>query len=460
MKSIICMFLLSFCVTAIIVVPIFADDEKTASAEPIIFSYEKARSLALSDMLSIIDWDAQIRDLQDLRGDLRDEMHILQSGDWMRDRTTDLLDLLWQLDLQMFGSNMQHTQINEVTAAAMRALLDTLRDMNLEHSEYMLAYALQSTIIGIMANQHIGNNIAMIEQQQALVLRELDALRNGTIEQDMKTDIRNSIASVDQLMQNLELQQEHAKLMREHALRTNIIIIHDLDHSIELMQAQLVIAETALQHSEFRHQLGRLSANAVQFEQQRIELMRLDYQNAHHAREAAMQHLNNLLGQPLNQNTVIIIYREQLLPGFDTIIQDYISTAAVYRSTLLEVNRTRDARRAVNGRPRDEIAPLQEAYDRAVLEHNQVRTELEVRLRNHINDFENLTNQMYALIIEQQQALSQLEVAQQNFELGHVTQHELDIHALSFLRLEHHAETILNQKWLLSFLMAHPAVIS
>lgn len=73
--------------------------------------------------------------------------------------------------------------------------------------------------------------------------------------------------------------------------------------------------------------------------------------------------------------------------------------------------------------------------------------------------FITLVAQYEAIHMETERALENLEVAQTNYELGFVTQFEIEQVYLAVYSAQHEKESILNQKWILAFRLEHPSLL-
>jgi len=454
----ICIFLLvaAFVLTS----PVLSAADYEERRTPVIFTYDEALRLALNEMLTVQDIDIQIREAQDHRSDLRDELRALERGDWTRERTDELFDLLWEIEMQLFNAAIGQEQSSINTGQALQLFLLSVANIHEEGADALLLQSLQFTIWNMLSAQSMSNNTAHLEHQRQLIFTELDSLFEGDLVRELTADTRYSIGELDRHMQNLRLQQEQARLVRENALRTAIITIAELDSSIAVTEIGLDLAKEDLRRITIRYEFGRISSNAFRTAEQNLQFMQMELEELLRGHHTAMRNLNHLLGQPLTQLTVVEIERH--LPEFPENMQNHmtatIQDTPAIRQLALEVTRTREARRVYTGNDRETRNALQEAYDRAVLGQSQAALAMEVTMRRRYSELESLINRNEALNLELTQAQSRLEVALHNLTLGRITYHEVEQARFAIFVVEQHIESVYNEKWLLAFLLENPSL--
>jgi len=429
----------------------------TAYAET--FTYEEALELALAEMLNVRNLDAQIRDAEELRRDLGEELQRLERGTWAQERTDELFDLLWEIDMQLWSANTGQEQLTGFTNDALQQFLLGLTHFNEEGADILVSEALQATIMGLLFTQSTGGGIAQLERQRQLIFEELDSLSSGELARELTESTRSNITDINRYTQNLELQQEHARLVRENSLRNAITTVKELDAHIAVAERGLELTQENLRRIALRYELGRVSSNTIRLAQQNVQLQQMELGELQRVHNNAMRNMNHILGQPLTQVTTVIIEHDEL-PAYDeNHIAKIIQQTTTIRQLELEVTRTREARRAYTGQNRETITTLQDAYDRAVLARDQAKLALEVAMRHNFSELDRLTGSKAALKLELTQAELQLETALHNFSLGRITYHEVEQARFAIFVVERNIETVYVQMWGLEFLLDNPLLV-
>jgi len=323
--------------------------------------------------------------------------------------------------------------------------------------EEALALALQD----IVAVQDMYNTIAELKDYIADLrynLRQLDEFLwlmyyNADFREFIES-MRDSIDDTNAKINYLNQQQDLLRLSREARLRRAIVAVAEIQLQIYTAQENLQRLNENLRRATVLYEFGRAGSADIRTAGQAVSLAEFELNILLSSHESAQNSLNHILHQPLYQHTIVAF-----LPYLTDIPSDFanIITPHIYQLQIGVVN-ARDARRAYRGYCRYTIAELREAYDRAVLVLSQAQTTLETAARQALNEFSSLSAQKEALYTQLYHANAALEVAQTRYRLGRITSHDVTVAQIAVFRIGRELETVLNQKWLLSFLLANPVL--
>jgi len=420
----------------------------------VIITYDEALAMALGDMLHIIDSNAQIRDIQGQRNEMRDELRDLEQG---RNNTSDgWIDDFWALESQIANAYITQALMQQSVENAFNDFLLGLATSGEYGLNPMLAQTLQSAIQSMMAVQDLGNAIAMMESQRHSVFQELNRANTTS---EMIDELRRGMTELDRQVRNLSLQQEITKLVRESALRSAIIAVTSLETAIRLEESIFELKVTNLNRAYVRYEFGLVSSNYIREAENALVIAQMNMDGLLINLNTAMRNLNHMLGVYLYQYTVIEFPQELLELPEDVDIRAIITDTPSIRQLQINVDRARDARNAYTGDDRDTITALREAYQRAVMERDQAIATMEISMLRVRSELENLIVTSESLLIELENAYQTLENTLLNFELNRATQHEVEQAQLSIYRIRQRIDTNNNSKWTLSFQLENPSLL-
>ena len=449
--------------------------------------YNQAVHMAQSGMLFSHDIDTQINNIQMLHRDLRDEISRLEAGTFNQNRINTLRDELTDLNERLSATMMSQINMGQSIEFSMQHFLDGLANIGGEGTDAFIGEALQSVMAATAAMYGTGSDIAMIQMQQMAIAEEIQRLQNETGLRNILREARNSLNELVRQIDRLHLHQKQAELAMELVLRGLIADLADLDLQIAAMEARLVLEEENQRRLALSYKLGIVSRhdfntaenNLAQSHAQLAELMR--------NQNALRQNLNYLLKLPLSQPTVITFNPQlpilpQNLAGriTETTLQSpairllqldldsAMGARRVYTNNDNDINISAgDRQRAVNNVAnnnnniaaiRNRIA-LQDAVERAELGLEQAVRSMEAALQRAYTDFEGLNALESTLRRELIQAEAALEVAATSFELGQVTRLDVEEAHLTILFIEQDIERVINQKWVMAFMLEHPSLL-
>ena len=445
--------------------------------EPVIITYEDALQMALDDMLQVRDADAAIREVQNQRDDLREYIERVERNSLtprMQDLVNDLFAELSELEWQLWSAIDFQNRMQANAEIALQAFFYDMND----------GYMLQTAIEAMVAAQGIGGNISLLEESRVTMLREINNIHNPNAYRYVIDNNQRNLNEMDRQMQGMRLQQEQELLMRENTLRVAIITLKELELAVHIMEARLSLAEENLRQMKVMHEVGMVSENKLRIAEQSFILSRMELSETLIYRNSAQQHLNHLLGQPLSQHTVVVFERDlpELPENMSLHIRQTASQTQTIRRLELNVISTRYALRNFNEAREREITrnqnagrhgetdhtrtnndrtrdALRESYNLAVTSHTQAVQAMEAAIRHGYNELERLLNRVEIQNIALSNAKTQLSMVQTNFELGRATKLEVEQANFNVIMAEQAAETTINQKWLLAFVLENPFLL-
>jgi outer membrane protein TolC len=407
------------CVTLYIVLlsGIFIPFTHVYADEAVTFTYEQALRMALNNNLDLQDLNTEIRNAHEA---IRDE--------------------IWRMERQFFGSRPQIELTERAIENALQRLYGRLRNNN---------YNFSSEPVTPRQNR-----------EHRHYVREL---------------IRH--------MEGLRLHRQQTELANEFILRNAVVTLTGIDLSINVLQREIDFMEVNLERLALAHSLGFIGTHELQTATYEFAQMLTGLDELLRNQTTARHELNYLLNQPFSQHTHVTFSYE--IPSF----ADWNITAAIgqdpsIRLVQMELDRAMSERWVYTGNDRDiritenerrtgmnitgantsnnqtnlrnRIA-LQDAVERAVLGREQAIRTMEATLRRGFTDLEGLVAYEAALGIGLSQAQTILEMAIFNFDVGYTTR--LDIYAAELLiyRIEQDIKMVINQKWILSFLLQNPS---
>lgn len=445
-----------------------------AAEEQITLTYERALQLALRDLLPVIDADAQIRDIQNRRDDLLEELRLLEQRRYSQERINELHNELWRLESQLWSAinTLEQMQLN--TDHAFNTFFNDFQDFILslvtandngeppsQNENYVFSQRLQAAIQSMILAHEMNNAITSMEIRRNSIFDEIRNLQDETTRRERMADTRNDIAELNRLIEHLRLQQSQIVLAREAALRNAIVAVTDLSASIETARLSFVLTEENVIRVAVRYEIGLASSNDVRRANQSVIQAQMDYDAMLTNLRLARLNLNHMLGLPLAQLTVVDFEME--LPEFPANFSDgfsrIISQSPPIRQLQLDVDAALAERRAYTGNDRNKIASLNETYERAVMGRNQAIAAMEAAMWRGYIEFEALQRQMNVLLHEHENSVQHLENALINYELGRSTQYDIAGARMSVYMIEQRINANFNSKWILSFLLENPSLL-
>jgi len=367
------------------------------------------------------------------------------------------------------------------------------------NEQVILTYeqARQMAISDILAVQDIDKIIREMQGQRRDLAYTVRRLREAGPHQNeqLRRGAQRDLNEFDRYVMSLQLQQKQIQLLAEFALRRAVAALAEHNIQIEAWENDFVLAEDSLRRATIMHELGFASDLDLKNVQHSFDQVSKGQDELLRSKESLMKDLNTLLGLPLAQYTVIIFdmtlpeFPEYLTPHIEALVRQDIlilTLQAVLDQALDERwvytgnrNRdifisTRDRQRAwadttgyvgPTHEPTEEILrirnrlSLQEAVERANLELEQAKQELEAAIRRRFNDYEGLFTRLEVLEMQRLQALVTLEVALVEYRLGLITQFEVEQTRLAASRIEQEKELLNIQKWIMSFVLGNPSLL-
>ena len=456
-------------------------EEAAEADETVVISYDRALSLAMTDVIAFIDLDTHIRTMRMQHRDLRYQLDRLVSGE-VRREAIEALTESWKA-LHM-GLKQAIEAQQYIDAQIDMALQPVTIVMALLEDE--LSQLLRGAIEGIIISQTLSGEIAALEASRAIIMSELHALNDPDLFQDAIDEIRRALREIERQILNLRLHQDVIELSMEYALRSILTGIDEIDMGIVALEATMELTNSNLPRMRISYELGFISRNDLRTAEHSLVQGNLQLGDLRRARINIVQSTNNLLGLPLTQNSEITfeIYTPEAPENLERHMENLINNAPSIRQLQIAIDSAIAERRAYSNHDRvfritandrrramgpavnnEEIRSLrnrialQDAVDRAVLAHSQGMRTMEVNLRQAFRELESLSDRLDAQYAELEQARSSLDAAGASLEAGRVTQFEFEQAQLAVLIAKQGIGSIYNQKWLLAFALENPVLL-
>jgi len=449
-----------------------------AYARDVEITLDRALNLAVSEMLAVQDLDDVIRVMRMQERDLRDQLRRLERGDTGGEAMNALGGALLELDMAIAMASAAQQGISQQIDASLQAVV-----IGAANNEPVGDH-IQAIMTGLTSSQALNTQIAGMQSQRSTIVNEMNSLNNllrGSID-----DLRLAVNEIERQIENLGLHQEIIEVSMDYALRNILIILHEIDMGIEILELNVELADDRLRHATASYQVGFISANDLLAIEHGILQGHMQLADLIRSRETIIQNINHMLGLPLSQNTIITFERD--IPETPEItnrhIERQVTSTQTIRQLQIAIDSAKAERRAYTGNDRDifisasdrrralepagnnanirnlrERIALQDAVDRAVQERNMAMRTMEFTIRQAYRDLDALSSQLDAQHRNLSQAKASLRTAYANYSVGRITQLDLEQARIAVTTAEQGIERIYNQKWLLAFTLANPILL-
>ena len=330
--------------------------------------------------------------------------------------------------------------------------------------------ALALAFENLPAVQDLENRIAEMEEELS-DLNDEYRLISWLGNREVNNALRRQITELNRQIEHMNLEIEIIKLRREQALISSLVVISNASLDIETAEASIVITAEQVRRTGRLRSFGLASANDLRIVQARLTQEQTDLDSLLIARADGIISLNHLLGQPVYQQTYVEFERQ--LPDIPANLTSYIDALIRQAPSIRQMRFDIYRRREELTRHRDfyrerEISPrrdcetclaLRNAYDLILLENDVALRAMGTALRAAFSSLEQLQNQESVARLNLSQAEEALQTAQTNFELGIVTQFEIDQAMFSIFSARQAIERILNLQWGLALSLANPVLL-
>ncbi|MCL2236133.1 MAG: TolC family protein [Defluviitaleaceae bacterium] len=459
-------------------------------AETEVISLEQALEMAKADMLALQDLDNIIRNMQMNQRDLRHNLDRIERGYARNDAMDMILNTMFELDMALLGANAAQNMISGQLDQSTQLLLAGAGNSDI----------LQATLSGVAETQSLNAQIIAIEAQREALSGQMWALWTDEAFRDIIKEIERGLDEIDRQTRNIQLNQEIIEISLENGIRNMIIALEGINAGIEMLEASVAFADDSLRRANISYSLGMLSSYDLRSVEHGISQSHNQLRDLRRSRETIIQTMNNMLGLPITNPTIIGFQRDmpELPEDMDAHITSLVENAPTIQQLQLTVDgaiagrreymddldtssahgsvRTdrygnfiiseADRRRAVNSPIGDEdiemlrnrIA-LQDAVNRAETELARAKRTLEFEIRQAYRELEALQVQMDAQNRSLAQAQTSLTTAIANYNVGRGTQFEIEQARLGVTSAEQALESTYNQKWLLAFTLENPVLL-
>jgi len=244
-------------------------------------------------------------------------------------------------------------------------------------------------------------------------------------------------------------------LEREVLLRSTWVALRALDDAIILAGMELLLLEETQRRAQVRHNLGMGSLSEMRTAEFNLAQARIHFATQQTHQRSLQQGLNHLLGEPLQQNTIVLV------DAFCSAATDHVTIdpapeliAAQVTQRINATPTVRSLRLALSiARELDEGVELAEArLDSAI-------QSMELAWLQAQNDARNLMYQRVLWALELDMANAALEAALIQLELGRITSFDVVRLQYNVSLIENELVAICHRLWLLDFLFTHPALL-
>jgi len=458
--------LLCLLLAILLSVPVFGleyedGEEIESEAEPMVLSYSQAVQMALEDVLSIQDLSDQISDMQDQRNDLRRDIRTLEQGGVLEGMVPnhEVSEQLDRVIMQIATMHMQMEQLQDNQAMSMEQLLSGLQP---DGDAMNAAGAVQSIIGNTLAMQDMMNALSMLEMQRLTLQSQVTPIQDGNQRSELIRELRNGVTELEHQIEISTITHAQMRLLRELSLRNLIVAVTDATISLESTQASLALTEENFRRTAVQYEFGLISRNALRTVEQNITRINNELTDRQTDLYNAHQSLNHFLGQPLSQETIIEF--EHALPEIPEDLNEHIAEILPLFPNIIrfqhDVDRTGAARRAYRGSNRETRNTLQAAYDRAQLELNQAKMDLETSIRRSFNNLETQLRRKENLYRALELAVESVILERSNMLSGRATQFDIDTALLAVFNAELDIQRAYNALWVQAFIFDNPILFS
>jgi len=333
--------------------------------------------------------------------------------------------------------------------------------------EEALALALED----VPALQVLENRLEELEKERYDLNEDIRRMQ-WQVSTAVLDSMRHQRTELDRQIAHTNLDIEILTLRQEQLLQRAILTIANTTLDLETAEASIAITIEEVRRTERLHHFGLASATELRQARSRLLAEEMNLSNLYIAAVNGLSNLNHLLGQPSYQETYIEWERE--LPEIPENLSNHISALVLASQTIrqMQINiYRRNEERAQHieeyrqrgvPRPRrdcDVCEALDWAVDMAVLERTTTKRSMETALRIAFSNLEQLQTEEELARLTLAQAEESLQAAKTNFELGRVTQFEIDRWMFAVFSAEQSIEGILNQQWAAMLALDNPVIL-
>ncbi|MCL1862395.1 MAG: TolC family protein [Defluviitaleaceae bacterium] len=453
------------------------------------YSFDEALSLLIEDNLVVRELETAVRNLRVQHTELQNDLRRMESGEMRRELFSQMFTLLHELETGLFiVSDMQST-ISQQSDLATEALVGAMQGaaMGVVGSDEV-GFLMQSVAMGNMAQASLQQEVTVLEGHRNTLLSELRILQDDEFFEEMEDTMRFAVGELGRVLESLQMQQSIVEISMEYALRTMLSVLSELTAARGMLEADLEHAQANLQRLEISYSLGLMSSRDMRAISHQITSGYTHLDTIDRNINAITQNLNNMLGLPITQQTAITfdLSVSEIPEDLDVHVDELVASAFSVRQAQLNLNSAIEARNNYTGHGRDiritdrERRDAQQAINAATVTDDGEEI---LELRNRITLQDTVENARTALAQEKRtvennirlafaeldalfsqseaqqrnldDTLDALEVVTVRYSAGHATLFDVYEAELAVARAEQGVESILNQKWLLSFQLQH-----
>ena len=427
-----------------------------AEREYVIIGFDRALGMAVSDMPIVLEIDELIYEAERARAGLQDELEFLESGEFSFNRLYEIFGQIRRLQRQIDDANTLHGELAERTEFFLELLFQSVSDASQMGADAIFMGSIIQVIIGVIALNDLGGSIAALEAQLDDRRREFYEAGDVAVVQELIENIQASIQEIDFTVRDLRLQQEQARLGREHALRLGIVSEREIGISKAVLGARIALAEAELGRSLHIYEYGRLSPDEISALRRNLAQMQFDYRALGRSHENAIRAINFLTGQELCQPTKVdISFGFPEVPGdVSAHVKNAIDNAPHVRRMGISVEQARRAQ--YNGDDQENRDSLRRAYERAAIAYTDTRNAAEIGLLRQLSELENKGENAHLLALDLTQAENRLQRVRLYYASGRATKYALNDAYFDVFVIQMNMDSLEYQLWLVEFLSGNP----
>ena len=369
----------------------FASNLTDDFGDRVYIPYNRAVEMVSIDLVELWDIEEARRIQTEIWDELENEIRDISSGLWLENAINELANEFWEVEFWLQNANnARYVSRNEIEILMEMMIMGfAIGDASLAPD---MAAALQGTVDRMIHLNQLGPAIINAEHRSQMILNEIEYLRYGFLTDIILRDNRERQREIRRTQQILRYMEEDLRNTRINLLRQTISTIGSIRSAIIITEERLSFQELTLERITTEYSFGVVSRVMKREAESAITRTRFDLNELRFAYQNGIILLNLILGEPLNQYTVIEIEKD-----FQEMPEDITMYAAVevsdkprIRILQIAVDRAEESyntagRANQNNRNNDEVRQRLEetrrTLQRAELELQQAKTEEEASIR-------------------------------------------------------------------------------
>jgi len=332
-----------------------------------------------------------------------------------------------------------------------------------EALSYRQALALAQENENALAVRSVDAQIAAVRDELNELMEMLQESSWSNWPDNLRNVYQRQITELERQILFLQLNRDITMVGIERSLRGALVNDRVTANNIAIAEERLTLSEERLRRTVILRRFGLASANDLYAAEQGLSQQRMELEHLRVTASNQRQALNLLLHQPLNREIEITFETgsSDLPEDLERYISAAVPQAPSIRQLQINIDRRRDERELYSATHGDDarqetLTALTGAHNRAVRERDNAVCAMEAAIRASYNGIIQLRAQKDAAVSELERAMHEWETAQRQFQLGRVTQFEVDNARFVILSRELALQNITYQLWLAEFSLFNP----